>query len=115
MSRIKVVVRHRAGGELRRTSRTYDVPENIDPLNLDSFAAAMIEHTAAIHQEEHFGQPERALVEALRRRVITGILNDALDGPHQRVVKRVLAVLALDDKQLLQAHSNARRGGPNVG
>ena len=115
MTSIKVVVRHRVGAEVRRTSQTYQVPENIDPLNVDNFAAAMVEHTAALHQEEHFGQPERALVDALRRQVLTAILDEALDGPGRRVAARALAVLKLDDRQLLQAHSNARQGGRNSG
>jgi hypothetical protein len=115
MAEIKVDIRHRKGGELRRTVRTYPIPENISAVNVDSFAAAMVEHTAAIHQEENFGQPERALVDALRRQVLTGILNDATEGPGRRLALRALAVLSLDDGQLLEAYANAPRRGPNGG
>jgi hypothetical protein len=113
---VKVVVRHWVRpGEQHRTAQTYPIPENIDDANVDDFLAAMVEHTAAIHQYEHFNQPERALVEALRRQVLTGILNEALEGPGRRVAARALAVLALDDRQLLEAHVSGRRGGPNRG
>jgi hypothetical protein len=116
MPDLKVVVRHRVGvGDINRTALTFPIPENIDPGNVDSFSAAMVEHTAAVHQEEHFGQPERALVEALRRQVLTGILNEALDGPGRRLAARALAILALDDRQLLQAHAGGRRVGRNGG
>jgi hypothetical protein len=115
MPDIKVVVRHRIGGERRRTARTYPIPENIDATHVDDFVAAMVEHTAAIHQEENFGQPERALVDALLRQVLTGILNDALDGAGRRLALRALAVLALDDRRLLEAYANTRRVGPNGG
>jgi hypothetical protein len=115
MPEIKVDIRHRIGGVLRRTVRTYPIPENIDVANVDSFSAAMVEHTAAIHQAENFGQPERALVDALRRQVLTGILSDALDGPGRGVAARALAVLALGDGQLLEAYANTPRRGPNGG
>jgi len=115
MRDMKVDIRHRIGGELRRTVMTYPIPENIEAVNVDSFAAAMVEHTAAIHQEENFGQPERALVDAVRRQVLTGILNDALEGPGRRVAARALAVLALNDGQLLEAFANSPRRGPNGG
>jgi hypothetical protein len=115
MRDMKVDIRHRIGGELRRTVRTYPIPENISAINVDSFAAAMVENTAAIHQEENFGQPDRLAVDALRRQVLTGILNEALEGPGRRVAARALAVLLLSDGQLLEAHVSGRRGGPNVG
>lgn len=115
MPDIKIDIRHRKGGELRRTVRTYEIPENIDRANVDDFTAAMVEHTAAIHQEENFGQPERALVDALRRQVLTAILNEALEGPGRRVASRALAVLALNDGQLLEAHASGRLGGRNSG
>jgi len=116
MADVKVVVRHWLNfGDHHRTVATYPIPQNIDPGNVDDFVAAMVEHTAALHQEEHFGQPERALVDALRRQVLTGILSDALEGPGRRVAARALAILALDDRQLLEAHVSGRRGGPNVG
>ena len=115
MRDMKVDIRHRIGGELRRTVQTYPIPENISAVNVDSFAAAMVEHTAAIHQEENFGQPERALVDALRRQVLTAILNEALEGPGRRVAARALAVLALDDGQLLEAYASGRRSGRNSG
>jgi len=115
MPDVTIVVRHRVGGAWRRTRESYPIPENIDAANVDDFLAAMVEHTAALHQQEHFGQPERALVDALRRQVLTGILNDALDGPGRRLAARALAVLALDDRQLLEAHAGGRRTGRNAG
>lgn len=116
MADVKVVVRHWVNfGDHKRTVMTYPIPENIDPRNIDDFMAAMVEHTAALHQEEYFGQPERALVDALRRQVLTGILNEALDGPGRRLAARALAILALDDRQLLQAHAGGRRAGRNGG
>lgn len=116
MADVKVVVRHWLNfGDHKRTVMTYPIPENIDAANVDDFLAAMIEHTAAVHQEEFFGQPERALVDAVLRQVLTGILNEALDGPGRRLALRALAVLALDDRRLLEAHSNTKRGGPFSG
>jgi hypothetical protein len=113
---VRVTVRHRLSGEDPKITRaSHVVPENIDAGNVGDFIAAMVEHTAATHQEVHFGQPERALVDALRRQVLTGLFKDASDGPGRRLAARALAVLALDDRQLLEAYANGRRVGRNGG
>lgn len=113
---VTVIVRHRVGvTSWRRTRRDFTIPENIEPGNVDDFLAAMVEHTAAVHQDEQFGQPEREMVNSLRRLVITGIINDAERGPGRRLAARILAVLRLTDRQLLEQYSAPRRGGPNSG
>lgn len=116
MPNVTVTVRHRVGSGPRRTTRLeFTVPENIDPGHVDDFFAAMVEHAAARHQEQHFRQPDRPLVDALRRQVLTGILRAAADGPGRRLAARLLTVLQLSDRQLLQAHATPRRTGPNSG
>lgn len=116
MSVVTVVVHHRIGSGVRaRTRLRFSIPENIDPANVDDYLAALVEHTAARHQLEQFGKPERELVHALRRQVITGILHESASGPGRRLAARILAVLRLNDRQLLEQFSSPRRGGPNSG
>jgi hypothetical protein len=116
MTDVKVIVRHRDPfGDWYQTSKKYEIPENISPENVADFSAAMVEHTAAIHQGEFFSHPERSLVEAVRRQILTSLLNDALYGPGKRLAERALDVLALDDTALLASYAHARKGGPNVG
>jgi hypothetical protein len=113
---VTVIVRHRIGVNMwHRTRLDFPIPENIDIDNVDDFIAAMVEHTAAVHQEENFDQPERLLVDALRRQVLTGLVNDAEHGPGRRLALRIRRVLGLDDRQLLEQFSTPRQGGPNVG
>lgn len=112
---VTVVVRHRIrGGERRTTRLSFPIPENMDPENGDSFLAAMVHHTAAVHAEQHFGEPDPRFLSALRIQVITGILERAAQGPHRLLAERVLRVLRLKDRQLLEQHASGPRG-ENVG
>lgn len=113
--RVTVTVRHAVDGGLRhRTRMSFPFPENIDPGNEAEFITAMIYRAAAEHTAEHFDALDPLLVSAFRLQVITGLLDRALEGPHRRLAARILRVLRLTDRQLLEQYAN-RTVGENVG
>lgn len=113
MSKVHVVVRHRRSGHTPQTTRlSFDIPENIDPANMDSFIAATVHHTASAHAEEHFGVRDPLFMNAFRMQVITGLLERALNGHSSLLARRILRVLRLNDSDFLAQHSRTGWGEP---